>query len=89
MKKLLVMAPMLLVASCNGSTVVKDRPVAVNTPVTVPCALERPQRPVPLVEQTPGWDSLDVRQKAAAVGKWALELVTYTEQLEAATSSCQ
>lgn len=86
--KAMIAIPALLLASC-GSTVVKDRPVAVNTPVTVPCALERPQRPVPLVEQTPGWDSMDVRQKSAAVGKWALELLTYSEQLEAATAGCK
>lgn len=85
----MLLLPLALVLASCGSTVVKDRPVAVNTPVTVPCALERPQKPVPLVEQTPGWDSMDVRQKSAAVGKWALELLTYSEQLEAATSSCQ
>jgi len=84
----MIAIPALLLASC-GSTVVKDRPVRVEVPVTVPCALERPQKPVPLVEQTPGWDSLDVRQKAAAVGKWALELLTYSEQLEAATAGCR
>lgn len=85
----MLLLPLALVLASCGSTVVKDRPVAVNTPVTVPCALERPQRPVPLVEQTPGWDSLDVRMKAAAVGKWALELLTYSEQLEAATAGCK
>ena len=85
----MLLLPLALVLASCGSTVVKDRPVLVNVPIPVECALERPQRPAPLAEQTPQWDSMDVRQKAAAVGKWALELVTYSEQLEAATAGCR
>jgi hypothetical protein len=44
---------------------------------------------VPSLEsQTPNWADLDVRQKAAWVGRHALALRTYGEQLAAATAAC-
>lgn len=70
--------------ACAPRTV-QDRPVVVKVPVSAPCAAKRPQKPDPLPS---GWDSLDVRQKAAAVGKWALDWKGYGEQLEAATAAC-
>lgn len=79
-------ATLFLLAACSGRTVVQDRPVTVLTPVAVPCALERPAKPGPL----PGnWDALDVRQKAAAVGKAAIEWRDYGEALDAATAGCK
>ena len=78
----------LALSACSGSPVVKDRAVTVNMPVAQPCAGERPSPPVPLSRIFPQWDGFDVRQKAAAVGKQALEWQTYGEQLHAATAAC-
>lgn len=78
----------LLLAAC-GSTVVKDRPVRVNVPVPQPCALERPEPPELLKNQGGlNWSELDVRQKAAAVGKQAVDWMTYADKLKAATAGC-
>ena len=71
-------------AGCGG-TVIKDRPVEILRPVPQPCALSRPAEPAPLPTD---WDSLDVKQKAAAVGKWALEWQQYGQDLNAATAAC-
>lgn len=57
-------------------------------PVPQPCATARPSPPVGLKDSTPNWQSMDVRQKAAAVGKWALEQKAYGENLNAATAAC-
>lgn len=72
-----------------GKTVTQDRPVTVKVPVPVACALERPARPENLKARTPDWDMLDVRQKAAWVGRQALDWQTYGEQLDAATGACR
>lgn len=76
----------LLLASC-GKAIVQDRPVTVKVPVAQSCALPRPSPPAPLSGRT-DWDSLDVKQKAALVGKQALDWQTFGEQLNAATSAC-
>ncbi len=77
---------MLLSTACNSKTVVQDRPVVVNRPVAVPCALERPQTPALLPAD---WESLDVKQKAALVGFKLIEWRDYGEALNAATSGCE
>lgn len=71
-----------------GPRAVQDRPIAVKVPVAQPCALPRPAEVSPLAARA-DWDDLDVRQKAALVGKQALELRTYGEQLNAATGACK
>ena len=76
----------LLLAGCK--TVVQDRPVEVRVPVSVPCAGERPDKPVPLRDRSPDWDQLDVRQKAAHVARQGLAWQDYAEQLDAATGAC-
>lgn len=82
-------APLALLAlTACGSTIVQERPVTVSVPVAQPCAGERPERPSSLVSRTPAWNQMDVRQKAAAVGAWALDLLSYGEKLEAATAAC-
>jgi hypothetical protein len=43
---------------------------------------------VPLKDQPIDWAALDARQKAALVGKQALDLRTYSEKLNAATAGC-
>lgn len=88
MRKILAISFLVLLAACSP-TVVKERPVQVKVPVAQPCALQRPERPVELVQQTPHWNAMDVRQKSAALGKWALELLSYSEQLDAATAACR
>lgn len=89
MKRIAMVAVALLLASCATDNVIyRDRIVEVKVPVPAACAGERPAEVVPLKDKTPDWDSLDVRQKAALVGKQALERQTYGEQLNAATAAC-
>lgn len=83
-----ILAACALLTACGG-TVVHDRPVVVKTPVPQPCvASQRPAPVRPLKEAAPGWYDLDIRQKAALVGKQGLDLRTYGEDLNAATGAC-
>lgn len=76
--------------ACAGPTTVQDRPVRVNVPVAVPCRLASPApvQSLSMLYPVDVWKAMDVRMKAAAVGKWALELRGYSEQLNAATAAC-
>lgn len=84
----LVIALSVALAGCGG-TIVKDRPVRVAVPVPQPCAAPRPSPVVPIKEQPIDWEALDVRQKAALIGKQGLDHKTYGEQLAAATGACE
>lgn len=88
MRKLLILALFSLTAC--GPTVVKDRPVRVNVPVTQPCATTRPEPPLILKQAYPDaqWAEMDVKMKAAAVGRQTLLRQSYGEQLYAATAAC-
>ncbi len=44
--------------------------------------------PASLKARTPDWGEMDLRQKAAATGQWALELQGFCEKLDAATAAC-
>lgn len=87
MKHTLILAAAAL-SACSTAKPVQDRPVIVNVPVSQPCVGERPLPPTPLARAY-NWDAMDVRQKAAAVAKQALEWQTYGEQLNAATGACE
>ena len=78
----------LALAACAPKVITRDVPVEVRVPVAQPCAAERPSPPVPLTRAYPAWSAMDVRQKAAAVGKQALDWQTYAEALNAATAAC-
>lgn len=82
--------PVLFALSACGSTVIRDQPVTLKVPVAQPCATARPTQPLPLRTAYPDsqWGSMDVRQKAAAVGKQVLDRQAYGEQLNAATAAC-
>lgn len=88
MKQLIIIAALAL--SACGSSVVRDRPATLKVPVAQPCATARPTQPLPLKTAYPDsqWGGMDVRQKAAAVGKQALDWQTYGEQINAATAAC-
>ena len=77
----------LVLSGCTSS-IVEDHPVTVKVPVATPCASARPSKPVPLRDKVENWGTLDVRQKAAYVGKQGLEWQTYGELLDAATAAC-
>lgn len=77
----------LTLTACAPKVITRDQPVRVAVPVVQPCTLTRPTPPAPL-NQRADWDTLDVRQKAALVGKQALDWQTYGEQLNAATGAC-
>lgn len=82
-------AAIALLTACSPRVIYKDHIVTANVPVTQPCAGERPA-PVPTLRQAyPDWSTMDVRQKAAAVGKQALDLRGYGEKLRAATGGCE
>lgn len=82
------LAAALMLSGCGG-TVVRDRPVTVKVPVVQPCASgTRPARPPTLDSQTPGWDGMDLRQRVAAIGAWALKWVGYAEDLEVELAGC-
>lgn len=85
--KRLVIALSVALAGCGG-TVVQDRPVRTAIPVPQPCATARPAPVIPLKDQAIDWSALDVKQKAALVGKQALDHKTYGEHLAAATAAC-
>lgn len=89
MKHALILALTALTA-CSSPSVVKDRPVRVAVPVAQSCALQRPVPVASLATLYPDdvWNAMDVKMKSAAVGKWALDLLTYSEQLHAATAAC-
>lgn len=84
----LVLLVAAVTACATPAPIYRDRPVPVNVPVLQPCAGARPLPVTPLKDKTPDWDSLDVRQKAALVGKQGLDRQTYGEQLNAATAAC-
>ncbi len=88
MKHALILALGVL-SACSPKTVTQDRPVRVAVPVPAPCVSERPARVMAIADTYPEWDSMDVRQKAAAVSESAVKLRTYSEQLNAATMACK
>lgn len=92
MKSLIICAA-LAVSACATvpSTIVKDNPVTVKTPVAQPCVVGvRPVAPLPLNKQYSAeqWKALDTKQKAAIVSRHALDLKTYGENVNGATVSC-
>jgi hypothetical protein len=88
MTKLYAMAFALTLTACSPQVVYRDRVQTVSIPVAQPCATTRPAHPGTLESRTPDWADLDVRQKAAWVGRHGLDLRTYGEQLDAATAGC-
>ena len=91
MRAVLALLAAAMLAGCGSTgTITRDRTIEVKVPVAQPCAGARPVRVKPLSEDTPPaeWAALDVRQKAARVGRKALERQGYGEQLDAATAAC-
>lgn len=89
MKRIIIIAALALVG-CGGS-VVQERPTTVSIPVPQPCVDgPRPASVKPIREQMTRdeRDTLDVRQKAALVGKQGLDLRAYGEDMNAATGGC-
>ena len=88
MRIALTVALITTLAGC-GATRERTTVQRVSVPVTVPCALQRPAKPASLKAQTPGWDTMDVAQKTAAASAWALDLLIWGEQTDAATAGCE
>lgn len=92
LRAILLLGPAtLFLAACTGKTITQDRPIVVNTPVNQPCALPRPSEPTTLHQRYPDaqWAAMDVRQKAAAVGRWGIDQQIYGRNLAAATGACE
>lgn len=88
--KHIITASLFALSACT-STTYRDRVQMVNVPVAQPCLTALPAPVAPLGERfsDTAWQSLDVRQKAAAMGAIAVESRTYGEQLEAASAGCK
>lgn len=86
-KKITAIAAALTLCGCASKVIPKDVPRVVSVAVTQPCAAIRPERPEPLPDSS-HWAQYDVRQKAAALGAYAIRLRDYSEALDAATSGC-
>lgn len=91
MKRIAIIAALVLLTGCKTDVIYRDRPVEVAVPVTVSCVTTRPAPVVPLRERVPddAWNALDLRQKAAWVARQGLDRMTYGEDLEAATGGCR
>lgn len=93
MNRSYIIAGTLALTGCatTPQVIYRDRPVEVKVPVAQPCVVgTRPAAPVPLNKQYTAdqWKALDPKQKAAIVGKHALELKTYGENVNGATAGC-
>lgn len=77
----------LALPACSPKVVRHDVPVVVSRAVVQPCAAIRPEKPEPLPDSS-HWAQYDVRQKAAALGAYAIRLRDYSEALDAATAAC-
>lgn len=78
---------LLALAACSPKVITRDVPVTVKVPVAVDCVTAWPQKPPPLPDGA-HWAQMDVRMKAATIGKYAINLKNYSEALEAATGGC-
>lgn len=77
-------------SGCAG-TVRKNVPVPVKIAVAQPCVQgSRPTPVIPLNQALSDdeWKKLDVRQKAATIGRQGLALKSFSEDLNAATGGC-
>lgn len=90
MRKPAILIVAALLGGCAQDTVIEERIVKVDRPVPQPCAGSRPADVTPLSEEytDPEWYAMDVRQKAAAVGRKGLERQQHGEALAAATGAC-
>lgn len=87
-KTITAIAAALTLCGCASKVITKDVPRVVSVAVTQPCAAIRPERPEPLPDSS-HWAGMDVRQKSAALGKYAIEWRNYAEALHAATAACR
>jgi hypothetical protein len=87
MKRALCLA-LLALAACSPKVITRDAPVVTKVPVHSPCVTAWPQKPPPLPDGS-HWAQMDVRMKAAALGKHAIELRNYADNLAASTGGCR
>lgn len=78
----------LALNGCKSEVLTRDVPVTVKVPVAAPCVTAWPQKPPPLPDGS-HWAQMDVRMKAAALGKHAIELRNYADNLAASTGGCR
>jgi type IV pilus biogenesis protein CpaD/CtpE len=90
MKQLIGLALAIALAGCASAP--KSVPLVAKVPVPQPCVEgERPKKVVPL-KQDPSdaeWAEMDLKQRTARAGQWALDLLNYAEDLDAATAGCR
>jgi hypothetical protein len=85
--RLALFAACAALSACTPKVITRDVPVTVKVPVSAPCVTGWPQKPPPLPDAS-HWAQMDVRMKAAALGKYAIEMTNYDEALRAATAAC-
>lgn len=92
LKHVILIAAVLATGACKGPEIItRDRPVVVRVPAIQPCSTARPAAVVPLnqrLARTHWYGEMDVRQKAAAVGRQVDAHASYGESLTAATGAC-
>ena len=83
----------LLLAGCaTPKTVIKEVPVEIKVPVTVPCLSgERPAEPTPLSQQftREQWDYLSLEERQAKTLAQALEWKAFGIKLNSVTAGCR
>lgn len=89
MKKIILL-PLLLTA-CKTPTVIEERIVEVNKPVTVPCVVgERPEEVSPLNKQftKEQWDALTTDQREKLIAANAMARKAYGDLVFSITVGC-
>lgn len=84
----IILAVSAALGGCSSRTVTRDVPVVVSRPVPQPCVTGWPQKPPPLPDGS-HWAGYDIKQKAAALGAYAINMTNYAEALNAATAGCK
>ena len=90
--RIAVVGLLIVLAGCQAPrTVIQDRPVTVEVPVTVPCIEQRPEEPVALRDQLSSeeWAALTVDQRSALIAAQALARKIFADRLVSATAGCQ
>ena len=84
---LLAVAAFTSLNACSPKVITRDVPVETKVPVATPCVSSWPQKPGPLPDGS-HWAQMDVKMKAATIGKHAIELRNFADNLAAATGGC-
>lgn len=92
MNRLFVASLALLLAGCaTPDTIIKEVPIEVKVPVTVPCMGERPEEPQALRDfiSRDAWDALTTDQRENLTAAQALAHKNFGDRSTVAAAGCQ